>query len=910
MSQATYIESRLPLEEIGIECRREGSTGLHPPLNRPHVWWARRPLTASGAAVLGALLPSTISDEEFLALLGIKGDPLAAQKKIQEATRASVRIANPFGYRRAFTHNLEQSQLRMLKESYERMWGSSNPLVVDPMAGGGSIPLEAFMSGASVIAAEYNPVAHVILKASLDYPAKFGASLSKEISKWGEWINEKAREDLDKFYPRAENELVLAYIWARTVRCPSCNLIVPLSPNWWLSQKRKIAMRPNVPLQGKGDSVEFDIVDLKKNTFNPKKGSFNDGKASCPRCRNTMLDDYVKGEAQGGRMRHQLCAIFVKRKVSPRSWEKSYRPPTGSDVRDYEAAQRLINNGGFLGSELIPTEKRYKGPADRSVVYGIDSWDKAFNPRQLLTHATYLHWLSEAKKKIFDQKQGREQGQRLAIITYLMMCLDKCLDYNSLLVKWESTRDIVKGRSHDFRFISCYAEMNMTVPDLGFEWALNQMVGAYNGICDLINNADPSRAEVRLGSSIDIPDAKGSVDAVIVDPPYYANVMYAELSDFFYVWMKRILGDLYPGFDSPLTDKDGEIVANSARFRGLGASAEEKAKEDYRLKMAQTFKQIRLILKPHGILVVMFTHKTTEAWDTLATALIDAGFQIRRSWPIRTESEHSLHIAKKNAVKSTILLVARHREAGPVRGWWEQEVYPEIEKIAEAKASEFAKKNIEGVDLYISTFGPVLEVFSQYPEVKSMTGKVVRPEEALDVARKVVTNRTFKKLVPGGATGIDEATKFYILAMHFYRARQFPFDEARKLAISVGSDPAVLRDKQHVMRKKSEDVVILDAAEREHSGYIEMEKPTDKPLVDAIHLAELALQRGGMKQYEALIDRLNLDTNPDFRVALQALSEALPDADPEKRALAPLLLQAPELRAKGSRLEDYSALGQ
>ena len=179
----------------------------------------------------------------------------------------------------------------------------------------------------------------------------------------------------------------------------------------------------------------------------------------------------------------------------------------------------------------------------------------------------------------------------------------------------------------------------------------------------------------------------------------------------------------------------------------------------------------------------------------------------------------------------------------------------------------------------------------------------------MDVARKVVTNRTFQKLVPGGAAGIDEATKFYILAMHFYRARQFPFDEARKLAISVGIDPAVLRDKQHVIKKKSEDVVVLDAAEREHSGHIDLEKPTDKPLIDAIHLAELALQRGGMKQYQTLMEKLNLDTNPDYRVALQALSEALPEADPEKRALAPLLLQAPELRAKGSRLEDYSARG-
>jgi hypothetical protein len=186
-----------------------------------------------------------------------------------------------------------------------------------------------------------------------------------------------------------------------------------------------------------------------------------------------------------------------------------------------------------------------------------------------------------------------------------------------------------------------------------------------------------------------------------------------------------------------------------------------------------------------------------------------------------------------------------------------------------------------------------------------MTGEIVPPEDALDVARRVVTNRTFQKLVPGGAPGIDEATKFYILAMYFYRARQFPFDEAHKLAISVGTDSTALRDNEHIIRKKQEDVIVLDAVEREHSGDIDLENPSDKPLIDAIHLAELAFQRGGLKAYRAVAEKLNLDTNPDFHDALKALYAALPEADMEKKSLASLLTNTAESRVMGSRMEDY-----
>lgn len=918
--EESYIESRLPLEEISIECQRErGASSALPQLYFLHVWWARRPLTACRAAVLGILLPSTASDKEFLTLLGIRGDPIAAQRASLEAKKNGKRLSsNPFDYPRAFTVNLDKTQLNTVADFAFKTLHSRTPVILDPMAGGGSIPFEVLRTGTRVLAGEYNPVAKIILEATIDFPTRFGLQLQAEIVNWARWVGERARNELYVLFPSQKNEVILDYIWARTIRCPACSLVIPLSPNWWLSRpkgkKQRVAVRLNPLKKGEGDTVNFEIVDMTQAvSLNPDKGTVDDGKVSCPRprCGNTIPEDAVKREAQQGRMGHQLYAVLVRKRLGPKKWEKSFRLPIPEDLLAYNMASNIVDKQSFKGSDLVPKEQRFKGPADRSVAYGLTRWNEAFNARQLLTHSTYLYYLLEAKKRILAELGNTERAN--ALIVYLSLIFDKCLNYNSILAAWNAQRAIVRSvfDRHDFGFSWSYGEMN-SVPERfgGFDWALNQVVEAYAGVCKLLTNVSPDNVKVHLGTSTKLSYVDESVDGVIVDPPYYANVMYSELSDFFYVWMKHVLSDIYDGFETPLTDKDGEVVANPARFRGLGASADQKAKEDYRTKMAQTFKQIHRVLKPHGILVLMFTHKTTEAWDTLATALIDGGFQIRRSWPIRTEPEHSLHIARKNAAKSTIFLVARKRKSEENRGWWEQEIYPEIERIAETKAYEFEQRHINGVDLYISTFGPVLEVFSRYSEVKSLTGKTIQPEEALDVARKVVTNRTLQKLVPGGGSGIDEITKFYILAMHFYRARQFPFDEARKLAISVGIDASLLRDKHHIIRKKSEDVVILDAAEREHSGYIDLERPADKPLVDAIHLGELALQRGGMKQYQALIDRLNLDTNQDFRIALQALMEALPDADSEKRAIAPLFLQMPEQRAKGSRLEEYTTLGK
>jgi len=296
-----------------------------------------------------------------------------------------------------------------------------------------------------------------------------------------------------------------------------------------------------------------------------------------------------------------------------------------------------------------------------------------------------LEQIVKIKKELLqDPKNDKEEVK--AIITYLQFALDKIVEYNCVETRWHSARSVIAGKfdRHDYAFKWSYAEMDIIRK--GFVWAVGNVLKAYKGLVELLGN---SKSNIQVFSS---PCQKLSylkdetVDIVVVDPPYYDNVMYSEMSDFFYVWLKRGLGDLYPDlFHLNLTDKDNEAVANQSRFEGLGTSKKELAKQDYEAKMRDSFKEIHRMLKKHGILTIMFTHKATEAWDTLAKSLMDAGFEITASWPVSTESEHSLHIAKKNAVQTTILLVCRKRLSTVQNLWWEDDVLPKIKETIKQK---------------------------------------------------------------------------------------------------------------------------------------------------------------------------------------------------------------------------------
>jgi putative DNA methylase len=390
-----------------------------------------------------------------------------------------------------------------------------------------------------------------------------------------------------------------------------------------------------------------------------------------------------------------------------------------------------------------------------------------------------------------------------------------------------------------------------------------------------------------------------SIDVVVMDPPYYDNVMYAELSDFFYVWLKRTAGYIMPElFRQSLTDKDHEAVANPAKFKDQ-KGAKVLAGRDYQQRMAAIFAECRRVLKPKGIMTLMFTHKATGAWDALTKGLMGPGFSVTASWPINTEAESSMHIKDKAAANSTIFLICRPRAAQPSdapMSYWE-EVEPQVAGAVRERIKEFQDAGISGVDLYLASFGPALQKFSEHwplrrgtprpqPEVRKRRRQAemfeeewdpyeVTPEDALDAARREVKRWRLQQLTHMKArTDLDPLTSFYVLAWDAFKAPRFEYDEALRLARAVGVD--LEKDiVGHVAEKKASDIILWDSAKRAAKGAL---GPADgsRSWLDAVHHAAHAARSRNLQYAREMLTKAQVDTESGFFAALEAVLEVLP----------------------------------
>ena len=917
MNPKRLIEEWLPIKEIGIESRREraASTAL-PPLYYLHVWWARRPLPASRAAILGSLLPAWegngellgkhfVDEDEyhrwFLRMLGILGDPVAAQDARDRARARNVRLAqNPFDYPRAFSTEVDDDDLKIMRAICQGFMGVAVPRILDPMSGGGSIPFESLRLGLPTWANELNPVACTVLEATLDYPLRFGALLIQDILDWGNRIDESCRENLSDYFPARKDEQILDYIWARTVPCPTTGKPVPLSPNWWLKRETADSVAAHMlPCEEDWEECRFEIVrgrqaDLEKQ-YAPSQGTIRRGNAVSPWSGDPVPGDYIKQVAQSGGMGAQLFALCV----SP-GRGRDYRLPTDEDITAVDRAETALAErwDNWLAADLIPTEPVPHGNKTAEPLrYGMDRWYKLFAPRQLLAMLTYLESLRKLAPEM-ERDLGKERAA--AVMTYLAIVLDKCANWNSILASWNAPYESLRSvfDRHDLAMKWSFAEMNMALKDRGaFPWALGQTVKAYKELCELVAPSRPMfNAEFQNGAvrPVEVTRANAarlthlpdeSVDAVVVDPPYGNNVMYAELSDFFFVWLKRTVGDLYPGwFDSELVDKDAEAVANPARFEGAKAGqAREMATRDYLLKMRRVFREMRRVVKPTGSITVMFTHRETEMWNALGLALLETGWEIGSSWPVHTESEHSLHIARQNAARSTIFLFCRPRALTQDASFWTRDLQDEVRRTAAQRAREFQQSGIEGVDLYLSTFGPVLGVLSRHwpivsEEVDRETGEPLRlqPEEALSIARREVFGLQRDGLLDGRSANWDPATDWYLLAWKSFGAREFSYDEARKMAMAHGTDADEIRKRHRLLSRKGGSVALLDPSQREGRDHVNPDAVTFPRLIDALHSAMWVYDLEGDQACRQFLSGTGLMSDSDFNSLVRAAINAIP----------------------------------
>lgn len=890
------IEEDFPVEALGVESRRErGASSALPPLYFLHVWWARRPLTISRAAVLGSLLPADTDPSWFLHVLGINGNPVETYTRIQAARLTGEDLgANPYGYPRAFSVPVSPERVAAVRERLKVLWDTDDVRVFDPMAGGGSIPFEGLRFGLSVLANDLNPVAHVIEQATLCYPMQYGLRIVGAIRTYARTLQSAVADRTRGIFALNSDERVWGHLWAHTAICPSCSLEVPLSPNWWLANtsKQRIAVAWTL---GDGNRLHPRVVDVATTAIDPDQGTVRKGSGVCPRCHNVFDGEEIKRQAQTTGLGFQLYALAIKVKGG-----LQFRVPTPEDEEAVQNAESLLTQKlpewevqGWVPSEPYPATTNDPRPLH----YGMPQWKDLFAPRQLLSLLTYVEAFQELKPEVLANHSFDEAR---AILTYLAFAIDKSADYNSRMTRFDGTRNKIANTfdRHDYAFKWSFAEMNLTAPGLGFDWAVDQVADAYEGLCKLMGRQgnlqwfqqtmpDPT---VRLGSATDLYDiTDASIHAVVVDPPYYDNVMYAEMADFFYVWEKRTLGDLYPEvFVGDLTDKHGEAVANPALFSGGGTiKPKVQAETNYQAKMQEVFQEVYRVLKSDGVLTIMFTHKRVEAWDTLASALIHAGFEITASWPVHTESEHSMHIANKNAAESTILLACRKREAS--RGGWWDDLLPLVRERVLERAQAFQNKGFRKLDLMLATYGPALQVLSEHWPVKDSTGQLVQPERVLEEARSLVTQLRVTELVQHRQVVFDPITRWYVLAWDVFGAEKFPYDEARLLALTCGVDLDRQVIKEHGVAAKSSKYVVLQTPAQRMEGH-RRGNPENAPLslLDGLHLALTLYQRDGASAAAQYLQRHHLDTDVQFQALVDACLLAIPRVRPEWKTLQAL----------------------
>jgi adenine-specific DNA methylase len=382
--------------------------------------------------------------------------------------------------------------------------------------------------------------------------------------------------------------------------------------------------------------------------------------------------------------------------------------------------------------------------------------------------------------------------------------------------------------------------------------------------------------QVMQASATSLPYPDNYFDAVITDPPYYDNVPYSYLSDFFYVWLKRTIGDLYPElFATPLTPKSDEIVAYSNREGGF-----EGGKKFFEDMIAKAFREIHRVLKPDGIACIVFAHKSTAAWETIINALLNSGLYLTASWPVHTEMKARLRASESAALASSIYMVCRKRTENKTAYF--NEIKPQIEGRIKEKLDQFWNEGIAGADFFISAIGPAMEVFGKYESVEKLSGEKVYAEELLEFIRKSVGEYALTKILKSPQLGgVDEKTRFYLLWRWTYNSAKVAFDDARKLAQAVGIEITDEWDSGFI-KKDKESIYVLEARER---GRNFLEKGKFQSMIDVLHACLLYWEQNNKKAIsEVLQETGNINNNAFFQVA-QAISEVLPEGDKEKQML-------------------------
>ena len=744
------IEVALPLEAINAEAAREKSI-RHGHPSTLHLWWARRPLAAARAVIWSSLVDDPSAHPE-----------LYPTEEAQNAERQRL-----FGILEKLVkweNSNDPEVLAAAKAEILRSTNNNPPALLDPFAGGGAIPLEAQRQGLEAHAHDLNPVAVMINKAMIEIPPRCagqapvnpdsrtrldGATgwqgaqgLAADVQYYGEWMKLEAFRRIGHLYPKVKvpHELgggeatVIAWIWARTVKCPNpaCGCEMPLASTFVLSKKKgkEAWVKPIT----EGTSVHFEVQYGKC----PKEyESFKVGRSAvfkCPCCGEITTDAYVKQHGKAHEMGSQLMAVVGEGKHG-----RIYLSP---DVEQTIAAD--VPAPESYPSGAMPENPRWFSPP----AFGMTDYSDLFTNRQLTALTTFSSLVAEAQAKaeadavaagvVNDHialsaggSGARAYGEAVGV--YLAFLIDKMADYHSTICVWHTTRELVANsmRRQAIQMTWDYAEGN----------PLSEKSGSFSNMISWISNVLNQLPANKFGEvkQFDAQSDCGLRNIVISsDPPYYDNIGYADLSDYFYIWMRQSLKNTYPKlFRTMLVPKAEELIATPYRHEGNM----QKAKVFFEDGMLHTCQQIYQYACEDIPVTIYYAYKQSDTdedsktastgWETMLSAIIRAGFAITGTWPMRTELTTALK-GNINALASSIVLVCRKRPADAPqttrRGFiaeLKRELRPALQKLQ--------RSNIAPVDLAQSAIGPGMGVYSRYGRVLEADGSAMTVRSALQI---------------------------------------------------------------------------------------------------------------------------------------------------------------------------------
>ena len=754
MSSKKLIEVALPLEKINAESAREKSI-RHGHPSTLHLWWARRPLAAARAVIWSSLVDDPSSHPEKFPT---EEDQNKERQRLFKILEDLV----------VWENSNNEDVLNAAKEEILKSTDNNPPALLDPFAGGGAIPLEAQRLGLEAHAHDLNPVAVTINKAMIEIPPRFAGKapvnpdaqvsamrnswnraqgLAEDVRYYGEWMKQEAFKRIGHLYPKVKvpheqgggEATVIAWIWARTVKCPNpaCGCEMPLASSFVLSKKKgKEAWVKPIP---NGDKVHFEV----QNGKCPKEyESYKTGRGAafkCPCCGEVTTDEYVKSEGKAGRLGTQLMAI-----VGDGKHGRIYLSPNEEHIL---AARVEKPENGPTGA--LPENPRWFSPP----AFGMDHYDDLFTPRQLTALTTFSGLVSEAQAKAeadaaaagmkndhLPLRNGGDGARAYgeAVGVYLAFLVDKLADYHSTICDWHNSGEKI---GHTFArqaipMVWDYAEAN----------PFSNSSGCYSNMIEWVIRSTQNLPASRNGHAIQA-DAQSDCGLrnimISTDPPYYDNIGYADLSDFFYVWMRQSLRDTYPElFSTMLVPKVEELIATPYRHDG----SVEKAKRFFEDGMLSACKQMYRYAQEDVPVTIYYAYKQSDSddrgtassgWETMLGAIVNAGFAITGTWPMRTEMANRSIASGTNALASSIVLVCRKRpEDAPqttrrnLIAALRRELRPALQKLQNS--------NIAPVDLAQSAIGPGMGVFSRYRRVLEADGTVMSVRSALQVINEEV----------------------------------------------------------------------------------------------------------------------------------------------------------------------------